>query len=137
MRPTILFAAIAALCTACATTESAWRAEPSTPRLAAPELAQAQQPASWDFNATIIEACSCPMFCQCYFNSQPADHPGCCPPNSARKAAPRYCRFNNAYHVNHGTYGSTKLDGAKFWIAGDLGGDFSKGEMQWAVLHFD
>jgi hypothetical protein len=30
-----------------------------------------------------------------------------------------------------------KLDGAKFWVAGDLGGDFSKGQMDWAVLHFD
>ena len=26
----------------------------------------------WSFNATIIEACSCPMFCQCYFNTKPA-----------------------------------------------------------------
>jgi hypothetical protein len=23
----------------------------------------------WAMNASIIEACSCPMFCQCYFNS--------------------------------------------------------------------
>jgi len=42
-----------------------------------------------------------------------------------------------AYKVNHGNYGATKLDGAKFWIAGDLGGDFSKGEMDWAILTFD
>src|SRR5947207_4770524 len=107
----------------CVNSSLAQNAKPSTP--------------SWDFNATIIEACSCPMFCQCYFNTQPADHPGCCPPNSDPKAAPRYCRFNNAFHVNHGSYGPTKLDGAKFWVAGDLGGDFSKGEMQWAVVHFD
>jgi len=91
----------------------------------------------WTMNATIIEACSCPMFCQCYFNSQPADQPGCCPPGSDPRNPPRYCRFNNAFQVNHGSYGATKLDGAKFWVAGDLGGDFSKGEMQWAVVHFD
>jgi hypothetical protein len=97
----------------------------------------AQAATAWDFNATIIEACSCPMFCQCYFNPQPADHPGCCPPNSDPKAPPRYCKFNNAFRVNKGTYGATKLDGAKFWVAGDLGGDFSKGEMNWADLHFD
>jgi len=97
----------------------------------------AQAAAAWDFNATIIEACSCPMFCQCYFNTQPAEHPGCCPPNGDPKAPPRYCRFNNAFRVNHGTIGSTKLDGARFWVAGDLGGDFSKGEMTWAELHFD
>jgi hypothetical protein len=48
-----------------------------------------------------------------------------------------FCKFNNAYMVNKGKYGSTKLDGAKFWIYGDLGGDFSKGEMNWAVVTFD
>ena len=36
-----------------------------------------------------------------------------------------------------GHYGATKLDGAKFWIAADLGDDFSDGEMDWAVLYFD
>ena len=77
------------------------------------------------------------MFCQCYFNSEPADHPGCCPPNADPKAPPRYCRFNNAFKVNHGSYGAVKLDGARFWVAGDLGADFSKGEMTWAVVHFD
>ncbi len=93
--------------------------------------------AEWSLNATIIEACSCPMFCQCYFNPEPASFPGCCPPGSDPKDAPRYCRFNNAFQVNKGSFGAVKLDGAKFWIAGDLGGDFSKGEMNWAVLHFD
>jgi hypothetical protein len=29
------------------------------------------------------------------------------------------------------------LDGAKFWVAGDLGAEFSDGEMDWAVLTFD
>src|SRR5207253_4492194 len=51
--------------------------------------------------------------------------------------ATHYCKFNNAFHVNKGMYGATKLDGAKFWVAGDLGGDFSKGQMDWAVLTFD
>jgi hypothetical protein len=37
--------------------------------------------------------------------------------------------FNNAFKVNHGSYGSVKLDGAKFWLGGDLGGDFRKGEI--------
>ena len=39
--------------------------------------------------------------------------------------------------MNKGHYGSVNLDGVKFWIASDLGGDFSKGEMDWAVLTFD
>jgi hypothetical protein len=94
-------------------------------------------PAEWHMNATIIEACSCPMFCQCYFNAQPADQPGCCPPGSDPKSPPRYCKFNNAFQVNKGTFGAVKLDGAKFWVAGDLGGDFSKGRMDWAEVHFD
>jgi hypothetical protein len=98
---------------------------------------RAEKAADWHLNATIIEACSCPMFCQCYFNTKPAEHPGCCPPGADPKMAPRYCRFNNAFQVNKGTYGGAKLDGVRFWVAGDLGADFSKGEMQWAALHFD
>jgi len=90
--------------------------------------------ADWAFNGTIIEACSCPMFCQCYFASKPADHgPGC----SMGGEPGSYCRGNNAFRTNSGHYGKVKLDGAKFWLAVDLGGDFSKGEMQWAILTFD
>ena len=86
----------------------------------------------WDFNATIIEACSCPMFCQCYFNMKPASHHG-----HAGGGGEHFCKFNNAFQVNKGQSGGVKLDGAKFWVAGDLGGDFSKGQMDWAVLTFD
>jgi hypothetical protein len=93
--------------------------------------------ADWHMNATIIEACSCPMFCQCYFNSEPSDHAACCPDSKDSKGSSHFCRFNNAFQVNKGTHAGVKLDGAKFWVAGDLGGDFSKGEMDWAVLHFD
>src|SRR3954465_15295779 len=91
---------------------------------------------AWNFDATIIEACSCPMFCQCYFNAKPAG-PGCCAKPDDPKAAERYCRFNNAFKVNTGSYAGTSLDGAKFWLSGDLGGDFSKGTMGWCVLSFD
>jgi len=80
----------------------------------------------WSMNATVIEACSCAMFCQCYFNASPGGHEG-----------HHYCKFNNAYKINHGHYGDLKLDGAKFWISGDLGGDFSKGQMDWGVMTFD
>ncbi len=91
----------------------------------------------WAMNATIIEACSCPMFCQCYFNPEPATHPAGGGGIHEGHAAGHYCKFNNAFHINKGHYGATKLDGAKFWVAGDLGGDFSKGQMDWAVLRFD
>ena len=33
--------------------------------------------------------------------------------------------------------GDVNVDGAKFWMSGDLGGDFSKGEMKGAVVTFD
>ena len=89
-------------------------------------------------NATVIEACSCPMFCQCYFNAEPAGHVAVRRPRRARRRrAKHFCRANNAYQVNKGHYGATNLDGAKFWIAADLGDDFSDGEMEWAVLYFD
>ena len=87
----------------------------------------------WAMNASIIEACSCPMFCQCYFNTSPAGHAG----HGDHGGGEHFCKFNNAYKINHGHAGNVKLDGAKFWVAGDLGSDFSKGKMDWAVLTFD
>ena len=85
----------------------------------------------WAINATAIEACSCPHFCMCYFNSHPAAH------HDEHGKTTHYCKFNNAYKVNNGHYGSTSLTGAKFWITGDLGGDFSQGQMEWALVTFD
>jgi uncharacterized protein DUF1326 len=85
----------------------------------------------WAANMTVIEACSCPMFCQCYFNPKPAAHGG------HGGEAKHFCRANNAYKINKGNVGTTNLDGAKFWLAGDLGDDFSDGEMDWGVLYFD
>ena len=89
----------------------------------------------WAMNATIIEACSCPMFCQCYFDTKPAAHGEHAGHGGA--GGEHFCKFNNAYQVNKGNYGDVKLDGAKFWVAGDLGGDFSQGKMNWAHLTFD
>jgi Protein of unknown function (DUF1326) len=85
----------------------------------------------WSMNATAIEACSCPMFCQCYFSTSPAGH------HEHGTGETHYCRANLAYKVNRGNYGSVKLDGAKFWISSDLGADFSQGKMDWAVVTFD
>jgi hypothetical protein len=84
-------------------------------------------------NATIIEACSCPMFCQCYFNPEPAAHHA----DASHGKAEHFCRFNNAFKVNKGSYGNVNLDGIKFWVAGDLGSEFTKGEMDWAELTYD
>lgn len=87
--------------------------------------------AKWHMNATAIEACSCPMFCQCYFNSAPAAH------SEADHGGQRFCRANLAYKINQGNFNNVKLDGAKFWVVSDLGGDFSKGQMDWATVYFD
>lgn len=85
----------------------------------------------WSLNATIIEACSCRMFCPCYFSTvpNPQGHEG-------MGMADHYCRFNMGYRVNRGTFRGVALDGIKFWIAGDLGADFSKGA-EWAEVTFE
>jgi hypothetical protein len=85
----------------------------------------------WSINATAIEACTCPMFCQCYFNTEPAAH------GHDHGEAEHYCKFNMAWVVNEGHYGNTSLEGVHFWLAGDLGEYFGDGTGDWANLHFD
>jgi hypothetical protein len=117
---------------------------------AAQDQSQPQQnKPQWAMNATIIEACSCPMFCQCYFDTKPAAHGGgdahagheghgaAAAAGGGGGTAEHFCRANNAFKVNTGHFGDTKLDGAKFWLGGDLGGDFSKGQMDWFTVTFD
>ena len=69
-------------------------------------FAQNAKPATpdWALNATIIEACSCPMFCQCYFNTKPAAHAG---HEDHGAMAEHFCRANFAYRVNKGHYGGS------------------------------
>jgi len=99
--------------------------------LAGVALHAAADPATdWSFNGTAIEACSCPMFCQCYFNAAPAEH-------HAGHDSAHFCKANLAYKINKGNYGKVSLDGAKFWLVNDLGGDFSKGQMDWVIVYFD
>jgi hypothetical protein len=84
---------------------------------------------SWHFNGTVIEACSCPMFCPCYFNTQPAL-------KHTEHGSEHFCKFNMAYKVNEGHYGDTDLAGVKFWIAGDLGANWKEGNTEWAIVTF-
>ena len=101
---------------------------------------QQQGKPEWSMNATAIEACSCPMFCPCYFNTEPASHGshGAAHGEAAGdERSGHFCLFNMAYKVNKGHHGQTKLDGAKFWISGDLGESWSDGEMEWALVRFD
>jgi hypothetical protein len=83
----------------------------------------------WSLNATIIEACSCNMFCPCYFGTVPSGH-------GHGSMVDHYCRFNMGYRVNDGSFKGVSLKGLKFWIAGDLGADFSKGA-EWAEITFE
>jgi hypothetical protein len=83
----------------------------------------------WHFNGTVIEACSCPMFCQCYFNTKPALH-------KTKHGVEHFCKFNMAYKINKGYYGETDLAGVKFWVAGDLGHSWQRGNTEWAIVTF-
>ena len=98
--------------------------------LVAVTVGHTSSPSDWAMNATAIEACSCTHFCPCYFNPHPTAHHE----NGQTK---HFCKFNIAYKVNRGHLGNVKLDGVKFWLNGDLGGDFSQGQMDWALLTFD
>jgi hypothetical protein len=113
----------------------------AVPALAADKAAPSKGKAAWHMNATIIEACSCPMFCQCYFASKPAAHAAKAEPghegHNHGGGSEHFCRANNVFKVNKGHVGSTKLDGVKFWAAMDLGDDFADGVMKWAVVHFE
>lgn len=96
--------------------------------LASPVLF-AKSNSEWHFNGTAIEACSCPMFCQCYFNTHPALH-------KTDHGAEHFCKFNMAYLINEGYHEDTDLSGVKFWIAGDLGDSWKDGTTEWAVITF-
>jgi hypothetical protein len=102
--------------------DSHLRAAGATPQ------AKAVAPA-WFMNATIIEACSCTMFCPCYFSTVPSGH-------NHESMVEHYCRFNMGYRVNKGSFKGVALTGMKFWVAGDLGADFSKGS-EWAEITFE
>jgi hypothetical protein len=79
---------------------------------------------TYQVTATAIEACSCPLFCPCYYNAEPAGG--------------HMCRFNNAYRFEEGSHwGDVDLSGAMVWITGDLGGHFADGTTEWAMVTFD
>jgi hypothetical protein len=85
----------------------------------------------FDMTASYIEACSCDMFCPCYFNTHSTNHMG------EHHMDEHFCRANLVLHVDKGYYKDVKLDGAKVWIATDLGSDWSTGKDSWLVVNFD
>ncbi len=85
-------------------------------------------PGSSEFaiTSTYIEACSCDMFCPCYFNTHATGH-----------GHEHFCRGNLVFKVDQGHYKDVKLDGAKAWLSLDLGSDWSTGKDSWMVLTYD
>ncbi len=89
--------------------------------------AWAQAP-SWQARLRYIEACSCDLFCPCYFNDH-ASHQG---------TGEHSCTFNMATRVEAGKYGDLDLTGLKFWLSGDLGPEWgTKGQADWLVATFE
>ena len=81
---------------------------------------------NFDITSTYIEACSCDMFCPCYFNTHSTTHEHA-----------HFCRANLVFRVDKGYYKDVKLDGAKVWLSNDLGSDWSTGKDSWVVLTYD
>jgi hypothetical protein len=71
----------------------------------------------WAVNATIIDGCSCRMLCPCIFGSPATVGSAATHEHAGHKS----CYFNQAFRVNKGNHGNVRLDGLKFWFAGDKG----------------
>jgi len=87
--------------------------------------------ADFEITASYIEACSCDMFCPCYFNMHATEH------MDEHHMDAQFCRANLVLKVDMGHYKETKLDGAKVWLGSDLGSDWSTGKDSWLVANFD
>jgi hypothetical protein len=85
----------------------------------------------FEITSTYIEACSCDMFCPCYFNTHSTNH------MDEHHMDAHFCRANLVFKVDKGHYKDVKLDGAKVWIATDLGSDWSTGKDSWLVVNWD
>ena len=86
------------------------------------------QDVPWQAQLQYIEACSCDLFCPCYFNDH-ASHQG---------TGAHSCTFNNVARVVVGKRGDIDLTGVKVWLSGDLGADWgTKGQADWLVATFE
>jgi len=83
--------------------------------------------APWGVRLQYIEACSCNLFCPCYFNKRAAH----------KHTGAAMCTFNMGTRVVSGKYGDVDLTGMKYWWAGDLGADWGKGDALWLVMTFE
>ena len=80
----------------------------------------------FSITSTYIEACSCDMFCPCYFNTHSTNH-----------EHEHFCRANLVFKIDQGHYKDVKLDGAKVWLSTDLGSEWSTGKDSWVVATYD
>jgi len=69
----------------------------------------------FEMTASYIEACSCDMFCPCYFNTAFHESYEHGRESQRRTLLPRQPRSQSG----QGHYKNIKLDGAKVWIATD------------------
>jgi len=73
----------------------------------------------WAMKADIIEACSCPMFCQCYLTPSGG-------PRRARGPRRRpFLQFNNAYKISKGNWAQLRSMGPSSGSR-EIWRDFSK-----------
>jgi hypothetical protein len=83
---------------------------------------------TFSVTADTIEACSCPLFCSCYFGASADEH---------------MCEANNVYKFRPGShYGNVDLSNQLVWISLDLGGEWHKKPgpgmpTNWAIVTFD
>src|SRR5437879_4094895 len=86
-------------------------------------LASASGAPSWRMKADYVEACSCHLFCPCYFNKH-AEHP--------------MCEFNMAVIVREGYSGNVDLANTKYWLTGDIGDKWgTEKKATWVTVSFD
>src|SRR5882672_11029525 len=87
----------------------------------------------FDMTASYIEACSCDMFCPCYFNTRSTNHLSM----GEHHMDVHVCRANLVLTVDKGYYEDTKLDGDKVWLGCGVGSDWSTGKDSCLVLNFN
>ncbi len=100
----------------------------------APDGRRARRSDDWALNMDVIESCSCPVFCRCFFVGSPPATPAIHPERGM--VMERACRFQQVFKVNEGHVGSVRLEGVRFWFMGN-GGDFSQPKNPWAIFTFD
>src|SRR5437667_198404 len=86
-------------------------------------LAAASGEPSWRMKADYVEACSCHLFCPCYFNKH-AEHP--------------MCEFNMAVIVREGYSGNVDLANSKAWLTDEIGDKCgTEKKATWVTVSFD